>query len=46
VPRYNFAGTDSFSYRVRDKLGKESGSTTSNTNNLGAGWAVVTVTVN
>lgn len=45
VPPYNFAGTDSFRYRVKDKLGKESGSTTSDTNNLGAGWAAVTVTV-
>jgi FtsP/CotA-like multicopper oxidase with cupredoxin domain len=45
VPPYNFAGTDFFYYRVKDKLGKESGSTTSNTNNTGAGWATVTVTV-
>ncbi|NTV94762.1 MAG: cadherin-like domain-containing protein [Thiobacillus sp.] len=45
VPPYNFAGTDVFRYRVKDKLGKESGSTTSNTNNLGQGWVTVTVTV-
>jgi hypothetical protein len=45
VPPYNFAGTDSFYYRVKDKLGKESGSTGTDTNNLGAGWNVVTVTV-
>jgi FtsP/CotA-like multicopper oxidase with cupredoxin domain len=45
VPPYNFAGTDRFYYRVKDKLGKESGSTTNNTNNLGAGWAAVTITV-
>jgi hypothetical protein len=45
VPPYNFAGTDRFYYRVKDKLGKESGSTTSDTNNLGAGWNAVTVTV-
>ncbi|MGZ5198627.1 MAG: Ig-like domain-containing protein [Telluria sp.] len=45
TPPYNFAGTDTFRYRVKDKLGKESGSTSSNTNNLGAGWAVVTLNV-
>jgi hypothetical protein len=45
VPPYNFAGTDTFSYRIKDKLGKESGSTTTNTNNLGAGWATVTLNV-
>ncbi|MFS2215007.1 Ig-like domain-containing protein [Telluria sp. Tellsp104] len=45
VPRYNFVGTDSFQYRVRDKLGKESGSTTTDTGNLSAGWATVTVKV-
>lgn len=45
TPPYNFAGTDSFYYRVKDKLGKESGSTSSNTNNLGAGWALVTLNV-
>ena len=45
VPPYNFAGTDVFQYRVKDKLGKESGSTTNNTNNLGQGWATVTITV-
>lgn len=45
VPPYNFAGTDRFYYRARDKLGKESGSTTTDTNNTGAGWAAVTVTV-
>lgn len=45
VPPYNFAGTDTFYYRVKDKLGKESGSTTSNTNNTGAGWVAVTITV-
>jgi FtsP/CotA-like multicopper oxidase with cupredoxin domain len=45
VPRYNVVGTDSFQYRVKDKLGKESGSTTTDTGNLGAGWATVTVNV-
>jgi FtsP/CotA-like multicopper oxidase with cupredoxin domain len=45
VPPYNFAGTDTFYYRVKDKLGKESGSLGSDTNNLGAGWAGVTITV-
>ena len=45
TPRRNFSGTYSFQYRVKDKLGKESGSTTSNTNNTGQGWATVTVTV-
>jgi FtsP/CotA-like multicopper oxidase with cupredoxin domain len=45
TPPYNFAGTDTFRYRVKDKLGKESGSTSNNTNNLGAGWAVVTLNV-
>jgi hypothetical protein len=45
VPRYNFIGTDSFQYRVKDKLGKESGSTTTDTGNLSAGWATVTVKV-
>lgn len=46
VPPYNFAGTDVFQYRVKDKIGKESGSTaTNNTNNLGQGWVTVTVTV-
>jgi hypothetical protein len=45
VPPYNFAGTDTFSYRIKDKQGKESGSTTTNTNNLGAGWATVTLNV-
>jgi hypothetical protein len=45
VPPYNFAGTDTFYYRVKDKLGKESGSAFGNTDNLGAGWAAVTVTV-
>ena len=45
VPPYNFAGTDVFRYRVKDKIGKESGSTTTNTNNLGQGWVTVTMTV-
>jgi FtsP/CotA-like multicopper oxidase with cupredoxin domain len=45
TPPYNFAGTDTFRYRVKDKLGKESGSTNSNANNLGAGWAVATLNV-
>ncbi|WP_167759751.1 Ig-like domain-containing protein [Massilia horti] len=45
TPLYNFTGTDTFSYRVKDKLGKESGSISSNTDNLGAGWAVVTLRV-
>ena len=45
TPIYNFAGSDSFQYRVKDRLGKESGSTTSNTNNTGQGWTTVTVTV-
>jgi hypothetical protein len=45
VPRYNYTGSDTFQYRVKDKLGKESGSTNTDTNNLGAGWATVTVTV-
>ena len=45
VPRYNFTGTDSFEYRVKDRLGKESGSTTTDTGNLSAGWARVTITV-
>lgn len=34
VPQYNFSGTDTFQYRVKDKLGLESGA-----------WASVTVTV-
>jgi FtsP/CotA-like multicopper oxidase with cupredoxin domain len=45
VPPYNFAGADVFYYRAKDKLGKESGSTTTDTNNLGAGWVAVNVTV-
>lgn len=45
VPRWNVVGTDTFQYRVQDGLGKESGSTTSNANNFGAGWATVTITV-
>ena len=45
VPPYNFAGIDTFYYRVKDKLGKESGSTSSDTNNTGAGWVAVNVTV-
>lgn len=45
TPRYNFSGTDTFQYRVKDRLGKESGSTTDNTGNQGSGWATVTVTV-
>ncbi|MGO4478165.1 Ig-like domain-containing protein [Massilia sp. 2TAF26] len=40
VPRWNFTGSDTFEYRVKDRLGKESGSTNS------TGWAVVTVQVN
>lgn len=39
VPPYNFAGTDVFQYRVKDRVGGESG--TSN----GTGWATVTLTV-
>jgi len=45
TPRYNFAGTDTFQYRVKDRLGKESGSTTDNTGNQGSGWATVSITV-
>jgi hypothetical protein len=45
IPPYNFAGTDTFRYRIKDKQGKESGSTTSNANNLGSGWATVTLNV-
>jgi FtsP/CotA-like multicopper oxidase with cupredoxin domain len=45
VPRWNYRGADSFQYRVKDRLGKESGSTTTDTGNLTAGWATVTVTV-
>jgi FtsP/CotA-like multicopper oxidase with cupredoxin domain len=45
VPRWNYQGTDTFQYRVKDRLGKESGSTSTDTGNLGAGWATVTVTV-
>jgi hypothetical protein len=45
VPRYNFSGTDSFQYRVKDRLGKESGSTTTDTGNLSSGWATVTISV-
>jgi hypothetical protein len=42
TPRRNFAGTDSFWYRVKDKIGLESGD-----NNAGGpeGWVSVTVTV-
>jgi len=39
VPPYNFAGTDVFQYRVKDKLGLESGAS------AGQGWATVTLTV-
>lgn len=39
TPRYNFSGSDSFEYRVRDRLGRESGSTNS------SGWATVTIQV-
>lgn len=39
TPRYNFTGSDTFEYRVKDRLGKESGSTNS------SGWATVTVQV-
>ncbi|MDB5914240.1 MAG: hypothetical protein JWP22_2915 [Ramlibacter sp.] len=39
VPAYNFSGNDVFQYRVKDRLGTESG--TSN----GTGWETVTVTV-
>jgi hypothetical protein len=45
VPPYNFAGTDTFYYRVKDKLGKESGSASGNADNFFAGWAAVTVSV-
>jgi len=45
VPRWNYVGPDTFQYRVKDRLGKESGSTTDNTGNQGAGWATVSVTV-
>lgn len=38
VPPYDFAGTDEFQYRVKDKLGLESGTGAN-------GWATVTVTV-
>jgi hypothetical protein len=38
-PRRNFAGTDTFQYRVKDKIGLESGATNAR------GWATVTVTV-
>jgi hypothetical protein len=39
VPPYNFAGTDAFQYRVKDKIGLESGATAA------AGWATVSITV-
>lgn len=39
VPRRNFAGTDTFQYKVKDRLGLESGATNAQ------GWATVTVTV-
>jgi hypothetical protein len=39
TPRRNFAGTDVFQYRVKDKIGLESGASN------GQGWATVTVTV-
>lgn len=39
TPIYNFAGTDTFQYRVKDRLGLEP---SSNTNQ---GWVTVTVTV-
>jgi hypothetical protein len=39
VPPYNFAGTDVFQYRAKDKVGLESGATAA------AGWATVTITV-
>jgi hypothetical protein len=45
VPPYNFAGTDTFYYRAKDKLGKESGSGSGNADNFNAGWAAVTVSV-
>lgn len=45
TPRLNFSGQDSFQYRVKDKLGKESGSTATNTDSLPQGWATVTVNV-
>lgn len=38
VPPYNFAGTDVFQYRVKDKIGLESGA-------ADQGWATVTLTV-
>jgi hypothetical protein len=41
TPVYNFAGTDTFQYKVRDRLNLQAGS-----NGTGAaGWATVTVTV-
>lgn len=39
VPLYNFAGTDVFQYRVKDKLGLESGTSAT------TGWATVKLTV-
>ena len=42
-PRLNFAGTDTFQYRVKDKLGLESGDDTPATG--AQGWVTVTVTV-
>ena len=39
TPIYNFAGTDTFQYKVQDKLGLTAGNTNA------AGWATVTVTV-
>lgn len=45
VPRYNYSGPDTFEYRVKDKLGKESGSLGTDTGNLSAGWATVTIQV-
>jgi hypothetical protein len=39
TPIYNFAGTDSFQYKVQDKLGLTAGNTNAQ------GWATVTITV-
>ena len=39
TPLYNFAGTDTFQYKVKDKLGTTAGNTNAQ------GWVTVTVTV-
>ncbi len=39
TPVYNFAGTDTFQYKVQDRLGSTAGNTNAQ------GWATVTVTV-